>query len=102
MSRDLGSRFRGDSVSLSLWPRLAISVPIVGVGAVLGRSLFISALNVEPAAALLIVIVGVYLLYALPLLRALWHPSESWRHEQICAYAASRRIEDLVRRHDTQ
>ena len=87
-------------MSWSIWPRLAISVPIVAIGAVVVRSLVITALEGDPVAALLLLIVGVYLIYAIPLLRALWAPSASWRHGRTRARAEAQRMDDRVRRYE--
>ena len=91
-------RFAADAVSMPPWLRVTVTVPIVYVGFVLIKSFVISVLDAEMGAPLLLFIVGIFLFYAVPLLRVLWRPSAGWRYSKNRSEAEIRRLRELANR----
>jgi hypothetical protein len=92
------ARFASDAISWPLWLRVVLTLPFVAAAYVLGKGLLSAVLNARPGAALLPFALGVFLIYTVPSVRALWRPSASWRHGRMRADVAASRIEEQARR----
>ena len=91
-------RFAADAVSMPLWLRVAITVPVVYVGYVLVKSFVLAVKDGAIGAAMLLFILGIFLFYAVPLLRVLWKPSAGWRYDKNRSEAEIRRFRELANR----
>ena len=87
------SRFGSSFTSISLRLRLLLTVPVVIPFPVLVHSLVAWAREDDPRiAALVLFILGVYLVYAVPFLRAVWRSNPVWLGDQAKASAVERRL----------
>jgi hypothetical protein len=91
-------RFSGDAISWPLWLRVGVTLPLVLVGYVLLRMLYLAASANAPAAALALLLVGIFLVYSLPFLRSVWRSNKAWRYAATRREAESRHLGLMIER----
>jgi hypothetical protein len=93
-------RFASDAISYPLWLRAALTLPVVVLGCMLTKLFVVVVINGDPGpgVAILPLVIGVFLVYAVPFLRGLWRSSTSWRHAQMRGDVAANKIEDRASR----
>ena len=89
-------RFSSDALSWPLWARVVGTLPFVAVTFVLGGSLLMAAGAGTPSAVILLFLFSSFLMLAVPVVRAIWRPSEAWRRDQVSAHLLQRRLQEEV------